>query len=91
MKTCANCKHHCVVSYDGLLEPGCMDYDMSGGDEEEEKALAADCEAYDYGSPEYWEEFWEDHSERRHTSSYCGDYGPSNPWDAPGMSVSDFI
>ena len=20
-----------------------------------------------------------------------GDYSPSNPWDAPGMSVSDFI
>ena len=20
-----------------------------------------------------------------------GDYGPSNPWDAPGMSISDFI
>ena len=25
------------------------------------------------------------------TSSYYGDYGPSNPWDAPGMSVRDFI
>ena len=24
-------------------------------------------------------------------SSTRGDYGPSNPWDAPGMSVSDFI
>ena len=24
-------------------------------------------------------------------SSAYGDYGPSNPWDAPGMSVSDFI
>ena len=31
--------------------------------------------------------------------AYCGgcynkdeeDYGPSNPWDAPGMKVSDFI
>ena len=20
-----------------------------------------------------------------------GDYGPSNPWDAPGMSIRDFI
>ena len=25
------------------------------------------------------------------TSSSRGDYGPSNPWGAPGMSVSDFI
>ena len=24
-------------------------------------------------------------------SSKNGDYGPSNPWDAPGMSVKDFI
>ena len=24
-------------------------------------------------------------------SSTNGDYRPSNPWDAPGMSVSDFI
>ena len=27
----------------------------------------------------------------RYTSSTARDYGPSNPWDAPGMSVSDFI
>lgn len=25
------------------------------------------------------------------TSSTSGDYGPSNPWDAPGMKISDFI
>lgn len=24
-------------------------------------------------------------------SSENGDYGPSNPWDAPGMSIKDFI
>ena len=24
-------------------------------------------------------------------SSTMGDYGPSNPWDAPGMSEKDFI
>ena len=24
-------------------------------------------------------------------SSTYGDYSPSNPWDAPGMSASDFI
>lgn len=24
-------------------------------------------------------------------SAENGDYGPSNPWDAPGMSVKDFI
>ena len=25
------------------------------------------------------------------TSSTSGDYGPSHPWDAPGMSIKDFI
>ena len=25
------------------------------------------------------------------TSSTMGDYSPGNPWDAPGMSISDFI
>lgn len=24
-------------------------------------------------------------------SSTYGDYGPGNPWDAPGMSIQDFI
>lgn len=24
-------------------------------------------------------------------SASAGDYSPSNPWDAPGMSVRDFI
>ena len=33
---------------------------------------------------------WEDYEEYT-PSSYYGDYSPSNPWDAPGMSISDFI
>lgn len=24
-------------------------------------------------------------------SCTAGDYGPGNPWDAPGMSIHDFI
>ena len=37
-----------------------------------------------------WEEpDWDD--EDYIPSSTNGDYSPSNPWDAPGMSVSDFI
>ena len=31
--------------------------------------------------------YHEDH----YTSSYNGDYSPGSPWNAPGMSVSDFI
>lgn len=33
----------------------------------------------------------EDMEEYYTPSASRGDYGPSNPWDAPGMSVSDFI
>ena len=29
--------------------------------------------------------------ERYTPSAENGDYGPSNPWDAPGMSIKDFI
>lgn len=29
--------------------------------------------------------------ETRYPSSTAGDYGPSNPWNAPGMSIHDFI
>ena len=29
--------------------------------------------------------------EREYTSCTARDYSPSNPWDAPGMSVRDFI
>ncbi|MGE4353534.1 MAG: hypothetical protein AB7D36_05570 [Oscillospiraceae bacterium] len=32
-----------------------------------------------------------DDEEHYTPSSTYGDYGPSNPWDAPGMSVRDFI
>lgn len=42
-------------------------------------------------SSSYEEEF-DDYEEDDYTpSSTRGDYSPSNPWDAPGMSVSDFI
>ena len=33
---------------------------------------------------------WED-DEDYVPSAENGDYGPSNPWDAPGMSLKDFI
>lgn len=37
------------------------------------------------------EGFEEEEEEEYTPSSTGGDYSPSNPWDAPGMSVSDFI
>ena len=41
----------------------------------------------DYG----WEKKLEEDDEDYTPSATAGDYSPSNPWDAPGMSISDFI
>lgn len=35
------------------------------------------------------DEYYED--EEYIPSAENGDYSPSNPWDAPGMKISDFI
>ena len=42
-----------------------------------------------------WDDAWE-YSEYDFYGNYCpsctnGDYSPGNPWDAPGMSIHDFI
>lgn len=39
----------------------------------------------DYG--DYPEDGWDDYFD----NEFGDDYGPSNPWDAPGMKISDFI
>ena len=41
------------------------------------------------GVDEDEEDYYED--EEYVPSSTNGDYGPSNPWDAPGMRISNFI
>ena len=38
-----------------------------------------------------WLEYDWQEDERYIRSSTAGDYGPGNPWDAPGMCISDFI
>lgn len=38
-----------------------------------------------------WLEDMDDADEPYTPSSYNGDYSPGNPWDAPGMSIHDFI
>lgn len=40
---------------------------------------------------ENWLEDMDDADEPYTPSSYNGDYSPGNPWDAPGMSIRDFI
>lgn len=83
MKRCSNCKHRFFSSWGGMIE-SCLDYEMTGS-EAEEIEMAASCESYEEGTPVCWEH-----------DDYCpsatgGDYSPSNPWDAPGMSIRDFI
>lgn len=62
----------------------CIDYEMATTDDEEEKA-AANCPRYEKGTPSCFEH--DDYC----PSATARDYGPSNPWDAPGMSIRDFI
>ncbi len=74
---------------DGLIEDG----------EEEayhymaEVAELSDAEAEYFGLDieQYRAATGEDTDDHVAPSSAGGDYSPSNPWDAPGMSVSDFI
>ena len=83
MKKCGNCKYRCFSSWGGMID-FCIDYEMSCS-EEEEIAAAKDCMRYEEGTPSCFED--DDYC----PSSTNGDYSPSNPWDAPGMSIRDFI
>ena len=68
-------------------------------EEEAERAFEEGCmnSQFDFSdgeidSTDYWVE--EDDDERHYhytPSAENGDYSPSNPWDAPGMKISDFI
>lgn len=51
---------------------------------------------YDSSSKNYpsiWDKYWyeDDEEDDGFTSATRGDYSPSSPWNAPGMSMSDFI
>lgn len=81
MKKCGNCKHRSYQSWCGV--DYCLDYEMATT-EAEEIAAAKDCRKYEEGDPDWYDEEY-------CPSSTGGDYSPSNPWDAPGMSIRDFI
>lgn len=81
-RMCGNCKYRMWHSWSGV--ECCMDYEMSVSKEDEIKS-AADCKRYEYGNPSGFDD------EYYTPSATARDYGPSNPWDAPGMSVRDFI
>jgi len=83
MKSCSNCKRRFFKGWDGCWE-SCLWYEMAGT-EEDMIETAKDCCKYEEGEPEGLNE-----PEYR-PSATNRDYGPSNPWDAPGMSIHDFI
>ena len=54
--------------------------------------LIAGPDGFDGDFDEMMEELtWLEFEPDDYRSATRGDYGPSNPWDAPGMSISDFI
>lgn len=83
MKKCGNCKHRCYASsWIGI--DYCLDYEMSTT-EEEEIQNAKSCRRYEEGTPDCLM------SDDYCPSASAGDYSPSAPWNAPGMSIKDFI
>ena len=82
MRSCGNCKRRAYSSMFGI--DYCLDYEMATTESEEIEA-AKDCSVYEEGDPDCFS--YADH----YSSSTAGDYSPGNPWDAPGMSVKDFI
>ena len=77
-RKCGNCKHRAFMSWSGI--DYCMGYEMEGT-----AGNLGICDRYEEGKPDCYEE------EHCCPSATAGDYGPGNPWDAPGMSVMDFI
>lgn len=64
-------------------------YTKSGFSREEAIELAEQMIDYEmFGVGHY---IPEDEEEYDTPSATRGDYSPSNPWDAPGMSINDFI
>ena len=62
--------------------------------------LTTSTEAYDDFDPEdrdsflddeYEDDDWKDMYDYYTPSASRGDYSPSTPWNAPGMSIHDFI
>lgn len=47
--------------------------------------------AWDYIEPDWDYEEPDGEDDEYTPSATAGDYSPSHPWDAPGMSISDFI
>ena len=84
VRKCSNCKYRAFGSMFGV--DYCLDYEMTCTEEDEIKA-ASDCPKYEEGTPACLER----DEDGYYSSATNGDYSPSSPWNAPGMSIKDFI
>ena len=82
MKSCGNCKYRAYTSWDGI--DFCYWYEVAST-EAEEIENAKGCDRYEEGTPDCLQR------DEYCPSATAGDYGPGNPWDAPGCSKSMFI
>ena len=78
-RSCMNCANRIYDDWGGPKP--CIQWEQLETDEQE-KEMAQKCERY-RRKTEYDEEYC--------PSATNGDYSPSSPWLAPGMSVKDFI
>lgn len=79
---CSTCKNRAFYSWGG--HDYCINYEMASTEGDLIEA-AKNCPRYERGTPACLE------NKTSHPSATAGNYGPGNPWDAPGMSLRDFI
>ena len=82
-RSCANCWYKHYDNWGFMELCGHLEYELSLDEEKSLREIAEKCERY--------REYKDDDDEEYTPSATHGDYSPSNPWDAPGMSISDFI
>lgn len=82
MDKCSNCKNRAFYGFNGVEL--CMWYEMTNTEEDEIRE-ADHCCGYERGTPSCMED------ENYCKSATAGDYSPSCPWNAEGMSIRDFI
>ena len=83
IRKCGNCKYRAYPSWGGCIDY-CIDYEMAESEADEIRS-AKDCMRYKEGTPDCFAD------DEYCPSATAGDYSPSSPWNAPGMSIRDFI
>jgi hypothetical protein len=81
-RKCSNCMKRAFAGWCGV--DYCMGYELCCS-EQEEIDTANGCDNYEFGTPACFD------CDDDCPSATAGDYSPSAPWNAPGMSIHDFI